>query len=527
MNRLVRIFAIVGLMLATLPLGTVSAQEESDFEINVPEQIVLQATLDLIRGDGQPIRTDIESPFDDVFAGSAGVFAAINESSAAAGQGLGDQLPFADANVWSFVTNHLPTSNDYFVNSPYTVANVIEVTEPVSSCGATEYREVAVFLTRNGMATIGENPNVPNDPGVGASESVSLICTAGLTSTLFILPQGDTVTQFATPYPIFEFELSDRHFVAFITLDPFATYQVVSSFATDTTQQAQFGFVRGDSKTYPAPTDATDGSVLDDDDLSVILTTIAATEATGTPPEAETDPDQTEVPTEDSDTASADAENPDTETPANDAPAGETANQAATQQPTETTSEGGSSAVPAAVAAVVAAAVAGAGVAVTRKRKTSNVVLRGDSKPMLSDAEEIRVAGERAGLATDRGWQQVPYALGREFRDRNGVSKREDVVGDDRSTNVRFQGRPWQWREADDRNLVMDEHFAFWINDENILRVGSLDNPYYFSDLLDSSEYPVDFDYEAYEANEPAAEPFDQKAEGSATTFDENELPPA
>jgi hypothetical protein len=168
--------------------------------------------------------------------------------------------------------------------------------------------------------------------------------------------------------------------------------------------------------------------------------------------------------------------------------------QAGTQQlPAESSTEGGSSAVPAAVGGVAVAVVAGAGVAVYRKKK---VVLQGSSGPILSDSEEIRVAGERAGLPLVRGWQQVPFAVGREFRRRSGVTEREDLVGDERSTDVSFEGRPWQWEDASDRNLDLDEYFGFWINDEGTLRVGNRTEPYQYDSLRDEGDYPVDYSEE-------------------------------
>ncbi len=501
------------------------AQDEwyEDEELESVEELILVSLSEYLRpGSEVTVAGDVvESPFTDVWEGSHSEFRLQAVIQLATELAVGDQTPFADAHFEGFSTSYRPPNNDYLRNSPYTVVTTIEVTAPVSGCGLDEYREVALFIARSGLATVGENPAVPNDPGVGATEAVSLICHSGEVSTFHGLAADDRLVQYQTPYEIVETQLGGRHWVSFVTGDPFVDSWVVGSFATDVTAQEQFGFSRVDLPELGSFLTSGGGPLLTESALVdlIALANTAAAEPTEEDRATDTDPVTVADPVPSGSETVDDEANPVEEPEPVDAePVAEQDD--VSIAPAVGDDESGSSAVPAALGAAAAAAAAGAGVAVYRKKK---VVLRGANLPMLSDAEEARIAGERAGLPEDRGWQQIPWSVGRSFRHEGSWgTERENIVGDDRPTSVRFDQYPWQWADAWKRGLDMPTYFAYWMHEDGRLKIGSPDNPYYFSELLDSSEFPVD-----YEEPDPK-QPFDREAEGTPMNLDgDKKIPPA
>lgn len=524
MKRLVRgsIITLV-MVLGLLPATVATAQEDAvPGEISEPEAAVLQSLeglLDIGAGSASPFG-EVESPFGPDFTGDVGAFLVVGESRLAINTALGDARPFASDEYAGWAHAILPDSNDFFVNSPYLVINTAEVTVPVSSCGPTEYRELALFITRAGQPTIGENPNVPNDPGTGATEAISLICTGGLVSTFFGLPIEGVPQQYATPYPIIEFDLGERHFVSFMTLDPFATAEVVGSFSTDINDQQQFGFLRGGTAGYDDPID-----LVFDTALTARFVALAedrpASDPGGDESDDTTEPEESAGPAsgEPADTDEAQAD--EGEEAVADPPVSEGGDQIGAEQAAgddqqgaggsdSTEGEGGSSLFFIVLGAIFGVGAVLLAIVFYRKRPESPAIkLTGDAGAMLSDAEEVRTRGEREGLPNVRGWQQIPFSAGRDFRvDKPSLNtERENVVGDDRRSDVSFDGYPWQWHDARERDLDRTQYFAFWINGEGELRIGSPTDPYQFDSLRDESEYPVDVSPEEYEQREPRVDP--------------------
>lgn len=540
MKRIARLSSIVAVVvLALLPGVGAVAQDEwtEDEEFEDSELVTLLSLRRHVTEERvSDMPQDVLSPFSDTWEGDRGEFRLTGITRVGAESALGSQRPFSEPHFADNFTAHLPATNDYFVNSPYTVAITVEVTVPVSACGSNEYRETALFLTRPGLPTIGENPDVPNDPGVGATEAIALVCTAGASSTAYLIPEAGVPQPYAPPYPIIETTLGSRHFVTFIIADPFAAARVVGSFAADVTDQSQFGFVVGDLEQ--------DDTLVADEDLvftadDVVL--FSGLVQSGVDPVAPAEPgdeaDEDPAAPESGDASSGDELLGDEagsdqgqgdqaqgeQTPAeNPAPADPEPSQGVAQQESD---EGGGSALPAIFGGIVGGAIVFGGVVLYRKRQ---VKLRGHGIPMLSDAEEARVAGERAGLPEDRGWQQIPWSVGRSFIDTKG-DRKSNVLGYERETDVNVVDLPWQMDEASERGLRLDKHFAHWIKDDT-LRVGTPDDPYAFSPLVDQSEYPVDVSPSDYERVDEPQQPWDRKTEGTPMNMDDDGkggIPPA
>lgn len=539
MKRIARLSSIVAVVVVTLlpGVGAVAQDEWTEDEEFEDSELVTLLSLrrHVVEERISDMPQDVVSPFSDTWDGDRGEFGVTGVVRVGAESALGSQRPFTEPHFADNFTSHLPATNDYFVNSPYTVAITVEVTVPVSGCGSNEYREAALFLTRPGLPTIGENPDVPNDPGVGATEAVALVCTGGVSSTVYLIPEAGVPKPYAPPYPIVETTLGNRHFVTFIIADPFAAARVVGSFATDISDQSQVGFVVGDLEQEDVIVAAED-LVLTSDDI-VLFSQLVQTGADPVAPAepgdaADEDPAAPDTGNDSSgdelaaDEAGGDQSQGDQaegELPpaANPAPAEQEPSQDVAQQEPD---EGGGSALPVIFGGIVGGAIVFGGVVLYRKR---HVKLRGHGIPMLSDAEEARAAGESAGLPEDRGWQQIPWSVGQSFGQRGGGgTKRENVLGKERQTKVDLLELPWQWEDASKRGLRMDKHFAYWIKD-GVLQVGTPENPYAFDSLLDTSEYPVDVSPSDYERVDEPEQPWNRKVEGTPLSMDDNDIPPA
>ena len=257
-----------GLLCALLVTGALAQSRP----LTPAEEAILKPIVDALNGPSpgsNPFGT-IETPGGGPFTGTAPVFRLVAEDRLAFADPFGDQRPFEGADLGEQLISLLPPTNDYFVNSSLMGIVAVEVSAPVSNCGATEYRELALFMTQPGLPTVGPNPNVPNDPGVGSTEAVALICIHGATRQFFGLADGVSLVEYGVPYPTFEIEAEGRHFVVFVVANPTIPGQVVTSFASNTSDPAQFGFQRGALVGFGDVLPFPPGGLLTEDELTRI-----------------------------------------------------------------------------------------------------------------------------------------------------------------------------------------------------------------------------------------------------------------